>query len=261
MSFQISSDFPFRMYVCGHSLGAGCGSQKFQREGFITNDIGECENYDEIGKVKKRIYKIGMFVVSEKKVYMSDCINIVRMKDSVFCYCGIWIGLLDIVDEKEIVTFSNVREVLFQPYVSYTRNRGFNGKDKRSVLFTEVVESGKCSVNNALDVSKILIHPIAEVEAEDRTQETETIRVAAITSGDFITVNESRVMGYFKKAILQSHSEQESASSSSDTPINDGNLQGESTSDFNSRSDRLQGLGLNEYLIFKNTVEDEANCN
>lgn len=55
-----------------------------------------------------------------KKVYKSNCINVVRKNQLIYCLCDVLVGLLDTFGEHEFVSF--VREVLFRPHTTYTQH-------------------------------------------------------------------------------------------------------------------------------------------
>lgn len=190
----------------------------------------------------------------------TNCINVIQEKELISCVCGRPVGYFDRADKTEIITFYNVRELLFRPHVTYVQHDVVNKENVQNVIISETIEDGDCSVVGDCDATKILIHPFLEAEAGAQSQESPGIKVAAIASGDFVTFNEDLVMGYFRDAIKRSMNGKESETLAS---VSDENLQNESTEVSTAHSmfnDRIQEYGLDEFLISGVTAESGANC-
>lgn len=206
-----------------------------------------------------------MCILSEKRVHDNKCYNIVKDNQLIRCPCKEVVGYWDIIGEAEIVTFQNVREVLVRPHVSYTQHCVLNKREDRTVIFGEMIEEGECSTAVPFDVTKKLIHPLAEADIETQTlisEEASIIRVAAIASGNFVSLNENRVLNFFEDAIVRSLKENDTKSLHSISSVSDENLQQEPTSasilDV-PRNDRFKKHGLSEFLTSRDSVKNETN--
>lgn len=173
--------------------------------------------------------------------------------------CKVPVGYFDVKDGKEIITYFNVREVLFRPHVTYTQRNVSDENDKQNVIFSETIENGECSIVDDFDGTKMLIHPFVEVEAEIQSQKLAVIKVAAVASGDFVTLDENRIMGYFRDAIMRDANKKNSEAS---TSAADGCLQGESagpSNSYNICNERLRKYNLSEFLSSGDVVESNDN--
>lgn len=205
-----------------------------------------------------------------KRVYKSDCINVVRKNDLIYCSCQTVVGYFETIDEREVITFINVREVLFRPHITYVR-RCSNGRDAQKVIFTERIENEQRSASNTPNVSNLLIHPLAETESEsdDSSQEPTTssdslvpiIRVAAFVSENVHELNENRILECFKNAIVRDLSERELGTITTASLVSDVNLREQLSKASSSQvnNDYVQEFDLSEFLTTKLATQNEAN--
>lgn len=107
----------------------------------------------------------------------------------------------------------------------------------------------------------------ADIESQKSTtsegKKASIIRVAAFAkhaSGNFVNLNENRVMNCFKNAIEQNLNKKELGPMTTASLVSDKNLRKEPTIAYSSRdicNDRLQEFGLNEFLTSRATAEEK----
>lgn len=227
-------------------------------------------------------------------VNINNCVNIIKKNGLIHCAgqkCGILVGICNNFEDKEIITFINVREVLFRPHTSYTCHRTSIDEKFRRVLFTETVEYGERCSNEVLNVPNILIFPLKQsttesaVDPDKPSTSTENknpvIRVAAFASETSININENRVIQFFKNAILHDVERNKLGPMTTLSLVSDENLRKQLSTAFSSGSlqqanfdsveiepefeaskskDHIEEFGLSEFLAPKSVIENSIDC-
>lgn len=147
-----------------------------------------------------------------KKIKPINCINVSKKSGLAYCTgCNIIVGLYEGAEENEVISYFNVREVLFRPHTSYTTHFATNEKSAQHVIYTEMVEHGERCFTEDLDVVNVFVFPIVDLSVEsavDMNQPSTSsgsanpvIRVAAFASESLINIDENRITKHFKDAI------------------------------------------------------------
>lgn len=128
-----------------------------------------------------------------------------KKKGLVYCSgCNTLVGTHEGVEQEEIITFFNVREVLFRPHTSYTTHFDTNDRNTHQVIFTEIVEHGEKCFTDDLDVANVFLFPIVDLSVEaivntdqpssSKNSVDSVIRVAAFSSESLINFDENYVV-------------------------------------------------------------------
>lgn len=228
-----------------------------------------------------------MFLRVVQKIKAVHCVNISTKNGLVHCNgCDVIVGIHDVVGEDEVITFINVREVLFRPHTSYTTHFATNHRSAQQVIYTEMVEHGERCFTEALDVANVFVFPIVDLSVEaavDVNQPSTSsgsanpvIRVAAFTSDSLSNIDENRITKHFVDAItieLKRQSENTLAFNNSQqeqvadvsTPIwclpeNVAPNGNGTSSRVQQTGVRLMDLDLDEFLLPKDVDDKQTDC-
>lgn len=176
------------------------------------------------------------------------------------------VGLYNRVEEQDIVTFINVREVLFRPRASYTHHFATTRDNIQQVVFSEMVEHGGECHTEVFNVENFFVYPLIDFSPEGvvylnqpstSSRAKTVIRVAAFAAGSKMNFDENRVTKHFIDAIkkdLEPHPVNTDANPYAAVWTLPENSVEPST------ENRLESCGLNEFLTERNTEDEDTDC-
>lgn len=169
------------------------------------------------------------------------------------------------IQEQEVVTFINVREVLFRPRTSYTHHFPSKLLSAQKVIYTEMIEHGEKCCTEMVDVSNHFVFPITDLPIEEKldvnkpstssNSDKPIIRVAAFAS-ESLMIDENRIIKHFQDAIMSEFDFQSQSSENQPTAV--WCPPTESDVATKERVDRLGDHGLKEFLTEEVVVEAES---
>lgn len=177
--------------------------------------------------------------------------------------CNVVIG----IQEQEVVTFINVREVLFRPRTSYTHHFSSELMSAQKVIYTEMIEHGEKCCTEMVNVSNHFVFPITDLPIEEKLDVNKPstssdsgkpiIRVAAFAS-ESLMIDENRIIKHFQDALMSEIDFQSQSSENQPTAI--WCSPAESDVATKDRVDKLDDHGLKEFPTEEAVVEAELDC-
>lgn len=186
------------------------------------------------------------------KVPIINCINILPGSGLVYCkHCEAMVGICDYLDDEYIVTFINVREVVFRPHTSYLKVIDLEGQEPQQVSFMEMMELSEGASLQPLDILNNLIVPVDE--DNKNPAESPTVRVAAFATHGLFGVDQHRVLDRLKSVLIE-----ESGMNEKEMVPMTSILPGTPTKNFPNpiEIDDISNIDMNEFLQLNKTEFD-----